>query len=47
VADPVVGYRVQGLVDQPGRVVIMLRVAGAAVLLAGKGDNCEVVIGIG
>jgi hypothetical protein len=47
VADLVVGDRVEVLVDQPGRVVVLLREAGGAGVLAGQGDNRKVVLGIG
>jgi hypothetical protein len=46
VADLVVGDRVEVLVDQPGRVVVLLREAGGVGILAGQGNDCKVVFGI-
>jgi hypothetical protein len=42
-----VGHRVEVLVDQPGRVVVLLREAGGASFLAGQGEDCKVVLCIG
>jgi hypothetical protein len=47
VADLVVGDRVEILVNQPGWVVVQLWETGSAGVLASKGDDCEVVLGIG
>jgi hypothetical protein len=46
VADLVVGNRVQVLVDQPGRVVFVLREAGGAGVFGSEGDNCEVILSL-
>jgi hypothetical protein len=47
VADLVVGERVEELVGQPGWVVFLLRETGGGGILAGQGDSCKVVLGIG
>jgi hypothetical protein len=47
VPELVVGNRVEILVDQPGWVAVLIREAHGAGILACKGDNREVVLGIG
>jgi hypothetical protein len=43
----VVGNRVEILVDQPGWVVVLLWETGRAGVFASKGDNREIVLGVG
>jgi hypothetical protein len=47
VADLVVSHRVEVPVDQLGWAVALLWKAGGARVLAGKGDNCGVVLDTG
>jgi hypothetical protein len=47
VTDLVVGDRVKVLVDQAGWVVVLLWEAHGARILAGQGNNCEVVHSVG
>jgi hypothetical protein len=47
VPDLVVGNRVEVLVDQPGRVRVLIRELCGTGILVCQGDDREIVLGIG